>query len=192
MSLPSTIKPGTKNLTCNRFVENEITFIQANYPNIPVIVTNRWAFYLNGKLGDNKPIIEFLNESNDNLQGHFEKKMQSMFCALSKTNDMYVIKPTPEFVTELPKTTAKDLLNGGLGNIKIALNIYEERNSVVNQVIDKMAKACKVKVLNPVNYLCYKEACHGALQGNVLYYDDNHLSEYGNRLLIPMFKDILL
>lgn len=27
--------------------------------------------------------------------------------------------------------------------------------------------------------------------GRPLYYDDDHLSEYGNKLLVPMFEEIL-
>ncbi|WP_283669677.1 SGNH hydrolase domain-containing protein, partial [Escherichia coli] len=32
--------------------------------------------------------------------------------------------------------------------------------------------------------------CWGSKDGRPIYFDDDHLSEYGNKLLVPMFKEI--
>jgi hypothetical protein len=47
-----------------------------------------------------------------------------------------------------------------------------------------------VKILNPLPYLCDDQKCDGTRDGMPLYVDDNHLSERGNRLLVPMFKQV--
>jgi hypothetical protein len=39
-------------------------------------------------------------------------------------------------------------------------------------------------------YLCDDQYCYGSINGHSLYFDDDHLSEYGGKLLIPMFDQI--
>ncbi|MNR57325.1 hypothetical protein D3C85_1780750 [compost metagenome] len=39
-------------------------------------------------------------------------------------------------------------------------------------------------------YLCNEQNCYGSRDGWPLYVDDDHLSEFGNRLLIPMFAQV--
>jgi len=47
---------------------------------------------------------------------------------------------------------------------------------------------CGVKILDPLPYLCHSGRCWGNQGGQPLYSDDNHLSEFGSQLLIPMFR----
>jgi hypothetical protein len=47
-----------------------------------------------------------------------------------------------------------------------------------------------VEILDPLPYLCWDGVCHGSKEGRPLYYDDNHLSEFGNKLLVPMFAKV--
>lgn len=55
---------------------------------------------------------------------------------------------------------------------------------------DMAAEQCGVKILNPLPYLCDDQYCYGSMNGHSLYFDDDHLSEYGGKLLIPMFDQI--
>ncbi|WP_283669432.1 SGNH hydrolase domain-containing protein [Escherichia coli] len=45
-------------------------------------------------------------------------------------------------------------------------------------------------MLDPLPYLCHDGRCWGSKDGRPIYFDDDHLSEYGNKLLVPMFKEI--
>ncbi len=55
---------------------------------------------------------------------------------------------------------------------------------------DAAAAQCGVKILDPLPYLCHDGRCWGSKDGRPIYYDDDHLSEYGNKLLVPMFKEV--
>jgi hypothetical protein len=55
---------------------------------------------------------------------------------------------------------------------------------------DAAAAQCGVKILDPLPYLCQDGRCWGSKDGRPIYYDDDHLSEYGNKLLVPMFKEV--
>jgi hypothetical protein len=72
----------------------------------------------------------------------------------------------------------------------ITLVSYHQRHAFIWTAQDKTAATCGACILNPVPYLCDYSSCDGADAGVPRYYDDNHLSETGNRKLIPMFVDI--
>ena len=57
---------------------------------------------------------------------------------------------------------------------------------------DAAEKQCGVKILDPLPYLCDANYCYGSKNGRPLYHDDDHLSEYGNKFLIPMFERIFM
>lgn len=67
---------------------------------------------------------------------------------------------------------------------------YMNRHSFVWEAQDKAAKKCGVKILNPLPLLCKNGICGSMHDGRPIYYDDDHLSEYGNKILVPMFQKI--
>lgn len=67
---------------------------------------------------------------------------------------------------------------------------YMKRHSFVWQAQDEAAEKCGVKILNPLPLVCSGGKCESTYSGRPIYYDDNHVSEYGNKLLVPMFKTI--
>ncbi|WP_429183752.1 SGNH hydrolase domain-containing protein, partial [Aeromonas veronii] len=74
--------------------------------------------------------------------------------------------------------------------ISISLEEYHARHQVVWAAQDAAAAQCGVKILDPLPYLCHDGRCWGSKDGRPIYYDDDHLSEYGNKLLVPMFKQV--
>ena len=67
---------------------------------------------------------------------------------------------------------------------------YHARHKVVWAAQDAAVARCGVKILDPLPYLCHDGRCWGSKDGRPIYYDDDHLSEYGNKLLVPMFKEV--
>jgi hypothetical protein len=39
--------------------------------------------------------------------------------------------------------------------------------------------------------MCDDKNCYADLNGRPMYFDDDHLSEFGNKVLVPMFSEIL-
>ena len=75
-------------------------------------------------------------------------------------------------------------------DIKISLDEYHERHALIWAMQDEAAAQCGVKILDPLPYLCDDQYCYGSRNGRPLYSDDDHLSEYGNRYLVPMFEQV--
>lgn len=74
--------------------------------------------------------------------------------------------------------------------VSVSLDEYEERHRVAWEAQDRAAAECGVKLLDPRPYLCNNGRCWGDVDGIPVYYDDDHLSERGGQLLIPLFRQM--
>lgn len=111
-------------------------------------------------------------------------------CEISKKNDIYITTPTPEFLYDIPSETSKRLMKNNEEPIRITLDEYNNRNKTTKELLKEL-QTCNIKLMSPTNYLCNKDGCFASKDGRPIYKDDDHLSEYGNKLLIPMFSLLL-
>ena len=90
----------------------------------------------------------------------------------------------------IPKTISKNLLLNRSNPTTMSYENYLNRSSKVRDIIKNSAKECGVTILDPVQTLCSANECISTYKGRPIYRDGDHLSEYGNKLLTPMFKKI--
>ncbi len=170
---------------------------------IPIIYTTSTSVYLYGKFAQNNnrkshsPEIYFgetpIKDHKDPVfQSHFSANYVDTLCTIQqKYNNLFVTRPIPEIGLDVPRIYSRKLiLSQTKEDIYIPLAEYMNRNKLVWNAQNQAAEKCGVKILNPIKYLCDSEKCYGTKKGRTLYFDDDHLSEVGNKLLIPMFKQI--
>jgi hypothetical protein len=75
-------------------------------------------------------------------------------------------------------------------DVSISLDDYHRRQSFVWHAQDSASTHCGVKILDPLPYLCRDGRCFGKVLGRPIYYDDDHMSDFGNKLLTPMFSSV--
>ncbi len=181
-----------------------IKFLNNDYPNTPVFWVARTGAYLYGQtdpkrinsIEDTKPSIYFSKKYVDfdqSLINELEYNLNKTISKLSKNRKVYLVLPTPEMKGNVPKVMSKELI---LGNKNIDLSIeyknYYNRNKLIIDIMNKIAKNNKnVRILDPAPYLCNKDKCMALYKDIPIYYDGDHMSEYGNRLLTPMFKSVI-
>jgi hypothetical protein len=93
----------------------------------------------------------------------------------------------------VPKKMIRDLIlkkENDNYTYKYSYENYISETNLVHMAQDRISKYCNVTILDPIPYLCDDKYCYGSKDGRALYYDDDHLSEYGNKLLEPMFEQI--
>lgn len=172
------------------------------YKDLPIIIIGAWNIYLNGQSdpklvtnNDNRPIMYFDKDkymTRSNLLDYFSKNLTTTLCEISSNNRVYITQPIPAMGRDIPKTMSKLLLNNQK-NIDLSLPVrkYLEDNIEIREIINNSAKNCGVTVLDPAEILCKGPSCIAQYNGRPIYRDGDHLSEYGNKLLIPLFKNIV-
>ena len=121
----------------------------------------------------------------------FKEAFIETACDIAARNPFYITRPIPEIGVHVPDTLARNImLRRNSSDIKITLDEYHERHAFTWAMQDEAAAKCGVKILDPLPYLCDDQYCYGSKNGRPLYYDDDHLSEYGNKYLVPMFEQV--
>ncbi|RTZ42370.1 acyltransferase [Candidimonas sp. SYP-B2681] len=186
-------------LECAAFNEWAIKQMETVAADVPVIIVNRLSDYVFGSsIPKNptfhkpsvffsrpydRPLPEFLDEFRTNLVGSV--------CYLAGKRPVYQVRPIPEMPVHVPKALARSLILGQSRHVSVTLAEYHERHRFIWAGQNEAQSRCGARVLDPLPYLCPRGDCEGAISNKPLYYDDNHLSEYGNKLLIPMFRFVL-
>lgn len=181
---------------CGEFADKAITQINDEFENINVLIVNRSSTSIMGanEAGEQYgiPSIYFDQEydkPNSKLNSQYHDALIKTMCSIKKPSRVYLMRPIPEMGIDVPKTMAHALMFGKPApQISISLEEYHARHQVVWEAQDAAAAQCGVKILDPLPYLCHDDRCWGSKDGRPIYYDDDHLSEYGNKLLVPMFK----
>lgn len=163
---------------------------------VPLVVVNRNTPVIRGEneLQNPKPaayLSKVYSVFNEELDREYSVALVKTACQLAEHRPIYLVRPIPEMGIDVPKTMARALMFGKPApQISISLEEYHARHKVVWAAQDAAAAQCGVKILDPLPYLCRDGRCWGSKDGRPIYYDDNHLSEYGNKLLVPMFKEV--
>lgn len=181
-----------QNETCRKF--NELAFASLGRidSRVPVIVINRTTAYI--KQPKRPSLINIdANAAEQVGAGHPDRAAQLVesLCRIAATRPVYMVKPIPDMRTDVPTVMARALmLTGQADDISLGLAEHRQFNGMAITAIEQAGRQCGVHMLDPVPYLCPDGTCYGSIKGRPLYSDTNHLSEYGNRFLVPMFEQV--
>lgn len=163
--------------------------------NVPIVVINRLGQYAFGKFTQGQvstPWVYFSRPyatAEPAFLKEYAQHITEAACALAKEHPVYLVRPFPEMNVDIPNT-ARAMVWGHESATSLSLTDYRQRNGFIWAAQDAAREQCGVKILDPLPYLCKDGACQGLKNGRPVYYDDNHLSEFGNRLLVPMFAKV--
>ena len=179
----------------NKFIEERLKSV----PNsVPLIIVNRASGYPQGNSDQNTavsgtPLVQFDDmkpESQSDFLAEYRQRLIDSTCRLAADRKVYLVRPIPEMPVDVPRVFARKLLLGNTADISISRETYDKRHAFINEAQDAAAAQCNVSILDTTRYLCEGGECKGSLNGIPLYYDDNHLSESGNKRLLGMFANI--
>lgn len=188
---------------CSVFNENVIRSLE-KFPGVPVVLVARWNASIHGQneMQNSHSNISFSKENSkgssmqliykdEGFLEAFEADFIETVCQLKKDREVFIVRPIPEIGINVPDRLSRNIIFGkNEGDIKISRAEYDSRSHLVWKVQDKAAQICGAQILDPLPYLCDSEYCYGSRNQFPLYFDDDHLSEYGNKRLIPMFEKI--
>jgi len=205
---------------CAKFNAEALKTIQTDYANVPVFMISKTAAYMDSNnMPADKPLNiagldEVRNENNKELTpeqtnaqtdgvmdtaaeqfasgtSEFRLNYLKTVCSVAQTHPVWIANPLPQMPISVPKHLARKLfLTKRGGDVFISRKEYDQQSKQVYKLSQSAASACNAMVLNPADQLCTEFFCMGSKDSRPLYFDDNHLSEYGNRLLVPLFTSI--
>lgn len=188
-----------EDLKCAAFNDFVAAKLQSIPENIPLVIINRTTGALFGSQNITDPqeyssSIYFktpYKQTTPILLEEFKHNLMDTTCFLAKKRKVYLVNPIPEMPVDVPRVMARKLLLGKKADVSITTEQYRTRHQFVIEAQNDVAKACpNVTVLNTSKGLCDYGICTGTENGYPLYYDDNHLTERGNRKLVSVFSDI--
>lgn len=166
---------------------------------IPVIMVGRTSKYVNDdkELPTPTSVPTFYFEAphksfSKEYVEEFQKNYVHTMCKIAERHPLWLLRPLPKMAVAVPTATGRALLlNKPLPHIAESLPDYRKRTLLVWQMQDEVVRQCDAQILDPLPLLCNKKECPGMSPEDRPYYrDDNHLSEFGNRRLVPMFSTI--
>jgi peptidoglycan/LPS O-acetylase OafA/YrhL len=197
---------GVKNLSpkygpeekCGEFLQWVVQKLVNVPKDVPLVIVNRSSVYAIGhnefwENDANVPAVYFTqphDTADRAFLKEFSQRLTDTACQLAQSHAVYLVRPIPEMGVDVPKAMSRALARGEHQDISISLTEYHQRHSIVWAAQDAAREACGVKILDPLPFLCHDGRCFGNKADRPLYYDDDHLSEFGNKLLVPMFAQI--
>lgn len=187
-------------LHCADFNEWALQQMSSLPPQVPVIISNRGAAYLYGNAyGAHQlaPTIYFdstlhkLDTGYAPFLSEFVQQFVASACRIAAQRPVYLLRPLPEMPADVPRTMARAAQWGRVQGLSMPLAVYHQRNAALWAAQDRAQRMCGVHILDPLPNLCRGGACQGADGDVPRYYDDNHFSEAGNRLLVPLFGSVV-
>ncbi len=184
---------------CGLFLEWARESLRTVPSEVPLVIVNRTTV---SALGHNEPwekdananiprvyFTHLYDTASPAFLAEFAERLADTACQLAQNRTVFLVRPIPELGINVPKT-ARAMVWGQYKDASISLVDYHRRNAFVWAAQDAAHERCGVKILNPLPYLCPDGRCLGIKNGRPVYYDDDHLSEYGNKLLVPMFAEV--
>lgn len=167
-------------------------------PSIPVIVANRYAFYMAGFNESARTAYPNYAPSQDsftwskayvNVMSHGYLKT---LCGVAKSGQLMIVYPFPEFDRAIPPRISLEIvLRGVYTDAVLTKAEYEARNVDVLPLLNRIVQECGAYPVDPLPALCMNDHCKGTREGSFLYTDSNHLTSAGAALLVETFSDVM-
>jgi peptidoglycan/LPS O-acetylase OafA/YrhL len=163
-----------------------------------VILSARWAVYAQGnfvKLEEDLKI--FLNDA-DSREVSFAENGLVFSRALLRTvqtlrnegRRVVIAGPWPEPGLRVPETLARARVFGASPEVGPTREEFFARQRVVFEAFERARRDWGAEIVLTHEELCAGERCKVALDGDPLYWDDDHLSRLGALRLRPLFEFI--
>lgn len=187
-----------KNHACDAHNETVLTKIEA-HPDIDhLILAGRWALNVEGQRAaheQGQPAL--LAETGmptagiENNAQLVSKGLERLVARLdSRGISVTIIAGIPEIGWDVPDLVLASGFKGSVDGFAPDLDSYKSRNARANKILERVSTEFGAKLINPADTLC-NSVCQIQLGGVPIYRDDDHLSDFGARWLIPKLMGTL-
>lgn len=190
---------GNLTFSCDKFIERALTEHQNLPPHVPMLVVSRFAQSIVGPMESENPlkkppqyyIDQVYEYKNDAYFEAMTSALVDTVCQFAELRPVWLLRPIPELPTSVPQTMSRSMLfDDSVQRVSVTQYAYEERQSVILAAQNRAAEQCGIEIIELPKEYCDGERCWGDYQGRPMYYDDDHLSEFGASFLEPKLRDL--
>lgn len=185
---------------CEDFIDYALAQSASLPAHVPMLMVNRFAQYVISRDpeevdgADERPEF-YVNAPHRHRDAAFFAEFTTAIvdtaCEFAEHRPVYMLKPVPEMFVSVPQQMARTrLFQGEAERVNVPLQHYYARQQVILAALEQAATECGVRLLDPVPIFCEDGVCWGDKNGTPLYFDDDHLNEYGASFLQPLFAEI--
>lgn len=189
------------NVDCSAFVQKALDKAKELPSSIPIIIAGRFSVLFEGR---NDFGMDLSKEENADFyigkprktfdlsrKKEIEDSMIDTACNFAQTRDVYMLRPIPEMIYNVPTFMARPAMFGENSTLSIKTSDYLTRHADAIRIQDDIAKKCNIKIIDPLPYLCDSITCKGDFNNLPIYFDDDHLNETGADLIMEAFEPLL-
>jgi peptidoglycan/LPS O-acetylase OafA/YrhL len=194
---PGTFTHRRRDYQCSAAVGSAIARLQTELPGVPLLIVTRASLALLGlnEEGAFQPPEFYVGQpvqhpSTVSIQS-FQAAYAQTVCEFAESRPVFLLRPIPEMGFNVPQRASRQLAAGVRVEIRLPLQDYMFRNEQAWKMQDMARSQCGAQIVDATPLLCPGGACMATRDFLPLYADDDHLSESGNRLLTPLFKDLM-
>jgi peptidoglycan/LPS O-acetylase OafA/YrhL len=194
---------------CATFNDDVIAFARTNYINT-IVLTGRFPLYLRGDRFDNREggvenggvaWIDLVGQTDsdwddadrrERVLSAYEQRIRE----LAEEFNVVLVYPIPEAGWHVPNQAFKSaFFNDGNATVTTSFAVYRERTNEVNALFDRLViELDHIHAARVQDVLCSETTgrCVNADENGIYYYDDDHLSRAGARLVAPTIVDAIM
>jgi peptidoglycan/LPS O-acetylase OafA/YrhL len=156
-----------------------------------VILVSRWLIYVGTPDPMNPPLVALDDGAMPTDNAAVIARGLERSLAFLPGKRVTILAGIPEIGFPPPSVIARTLSFGLSPPSPPTLAAYRRQQSEVLAVLNAAASGARAQILDPTGLLCPDGQCRITDGGRILYFDENHLSRDGARLLAPVFDDAL-
>ncbi|MBO3762220.1 acyltransferase family protein [Ciceribacter sp. L1K22] len=196
---PSMVGVGSyKSVECGIF--NRLVFkrLKTEDPSIPLVIVNRADYgpetLTNDFMAAQVASFDEVLQPRLDFGTPVENGRGTFACGASRYRKVFMLRPVPAPGSYLPRHVAYSLMwTGKAPAVQFSRTAYDSTFRKANRLIDRLAEDCGITPIDSFEAFCPPGgSCEAAPGGHPLFYDDNHLNEFGNKRLVPAFRSALL
>ena len=182
---------------CSQWVKESLNYLENEHAIKNVLLGFRYSAFLYGdqldsypKIPDRDPIVDFKNsQPNEDAREEYWKSFHEIILRLQASGkNVYLLYPIPELPVDI-KTAASPI---SIFSSQTMLDLdkatpssyFFERNKFILSKLDTLSYGENLHAIEPFKILCNQDYCPAVINGIPLYFDDDHLSVEGSKLLL--------
>nr|WP_306799422.1 SGNH hydrolase domain-containing protein [Alcanivorax quisquiliarum] len=166
------------------------------YPGVPVLLIARLSEHANGgQIQPDQTASFYVRGGTSRYSADWFSQFSDWYlrtvCEVASAHPVWLMRPTPEMTVDVANQLGRHRMINRQYDLSLPRIEHDKRHRYIRALQDEVVAQCDVRIIDPTEILCDEERCIAEHNGLPIYRDDDHLSEYGNRLLIPLFRTML-